>query len=150
MGAVLGRDVVYVKLAHLSGHVAAADAAWGRLPGTFFAGYAADDDVERPIAESKAKCEELGEACSGVTCTKDEQFCTARAGHETLESPFAEVSFSKAAVMPPFMSNGVILPSSWVDYHPRVIEEELEQERDYEREMMERGLRRSVLAAASA
>lgn len=70
-----------------------------RFTNSYLADYAADDAVERSVAASKARCEELGSLCGGITCDDaGESRCSVRAGGQPLESPVGEVSYVKEAV----------------------------------------------------
>merc|ERR1712224_460991 len=92
--AVLGRDVVYVKLSTLSSRMFGR--GWTTHHGTFLLGYPADIEnagLELPLAQALELCEELDGRCGGVTC--DGPSCTVRAGTnsgELLPSPIGEDS----------------------------------------------------------
>eukprot|EP00928_Gymnodinium_smaydae_P037932 TRINITY_DN26272_c0_g1_i1.p1 TRINITY_DN26272_c0_g1~~TRINITY_DN26272_c0_g1_i1.p1 ORF type:complete len:571 (-),score=114.08 TRINITY_DN26272_c0_g1_i1:202-1878(-) len=139
--AVLGRDCVYVRLSELPPFSAlgAADgepgrpasdseARWRRHGSRFLPGFAGGDEVERPLAASKARCDALGADCAGVTCDAKEQACTVRAGASLQASPFAEVSHAKAAGLPIVAAKAPLLPAGWAAFHARVVQEELRAE----------------------
>lgn len=63
--------------------------------GVFLEGFAANDRRQRNAQESKKRCEELGSACTGFSCTVDETECTVREGKELIQSPESEITFLK-------------------------------------------------------
>eukprot|EP00928_Gymnodinium_smaydae_P055182 TRINITY_DN38777_c0_g1_i1.p1 TRINITY_DN38777_c0_g1~~TRINITY_DN38777_c0_g1_i1.p1 ORF type:complete len:655 (+),score=80.87 TRINITY_DN38777_c0_g1_i1:57-2021(+) len=83
-----------------------------RQEGTFIPDYAAGDDAVQGETDAMMRCEELGDRCTGYTCTqsaeltstttkddyakaRDRQSCTVRGGSQVYESPSGEVSFVK-------------------------------------------------------
>ena len=92
-------------------------ATYREAKGTFLLGYAADDSVLRGEAESRRRCDELRDACTGYTCEKSlvvtrsmtkkayqeaqaAQVCTVRAGSQLTGSPTGEVTYVKVAASP--------------------------------------------------
>ena len=89
-----------------------AKATYRRLEGVFLLGYAAGDEQIRGEQEARGRCDELGAACGGFTCTEAilveprssksgyaaaqaAQSCTVRAPGELFESPKKELSYLK-------------------------------------------------------
>jgi len=71
-----------------------------RHAGKYLAGHAAGDSTIRTVNAAAERCDELGEACGGITC-RSEASCTVRAGTDLLTSPSGEFSFMKAYSIAP-------------------------------------------------
>jgi len=70
--------------------------------GQFLADYAADDSTYRDISASKARCDEIGDSCAGITCDGGSggAACSVRVGSQgLLPSPTGEVSHLKETVL---------------------------------------------------
>mmetsp|Transcript_108696 Transcript_108696/g.317989 ORF Transcript_108696/g.317989 Transcript_108696/m.317989 type:complete len:579 (-) Transcript_108696:8-1744(-) len=149
--AVLGRDVVYARLDLLRGQLGAGELSWRRFAGTFLPGFAAGDELPRPLAAARSRCEGLGRQCGGVTCDREEGACSVRAGRQLWTSPSGEVSHTKAAAEGGGWAladdERALLPEGWEVFHGRVVQEELYLEEVRERELAQRGLRRPPAAA---
>jgi len=69
--------------------------------GIYLAGHAAGDSTIGTISDRMARCDELGNACAGITC-HSEALCTVRAGRDLRTSPSHEVSFVKEEELEPW------------------------------------------------
>jgi len=71
-----------------------------RHTGQYLAGHAAGDSTIRTVQAAAARCDELADACGGITC-RSESSCTVRAASDLLASPSGEFSFLKAYSIAP-------------------------------------------------
>jgi len=79
------------------GQSQAAEISYVRQMDSYLAEFAAGDDAVRSIEESRARCNELGARCSGITCDDaSERLCTVREGPDVMVSPVGEVSYRKS------------------------------------------------------
>jgi len=110
-----GREVSYIKTCgthHDLSDLENEGGTYRSMKDSFLFGYAANDDVVRGEQDSRKRCDELGNLCSGFTCEKSipltktttkqayaeaqrNQSCTVRAGAELISSPSGELTFVK-------------------------------------------------------
>lgn len=68
----------------------------GPNAGVFLSGRAANDATKYgSLAEAKARCEKIGDGCSGVTKSGSEESYTVRSGGSFARSPSKEISYKK-------------------------------------------------------
>jgi hypothetical protein len=73
---------VGIKGAEVVGASVASD-NFAESAGKYLGGYAAGDSRARDVPGSKARCNELGASCGGITCSRDKASCTVRTSKDT-------------------------------------------------------------------